>query len=75
MPRRSSWHERIPVDVMLMDVRMPEMDGIEAHGRRIRPSPDAPRVLVLTTFDLDEYVYDGAARRRQRLRAEGHRAG
>jgi DNA-binding NarL/FixJ family response regulator len=44
-------------DVVLMDVRMPGVDGIDAT-RAVTAAPDGPRVLVLTTFDLDDIVYD-----------------
>jgi DNA-binding NarL/FixJ family response regulator len=45
-------------DVVLMDVRMPVMDGIEATRQVTDHGSEAPKVIVLTTFDLDEYVYD-----------------
>ncbi|MFF3030968.1 response regulator [Streptomyces rubiginosohelvolus] len=48
------------IDVALVDVRMPRMDGIAAT-RRLRALPHPPKVITLTTFDLDEYVYDALA--------------
>ena len=46
-------------DVVVMDIRMPQLNGIEATRRVLALTPKPPRVVLLTTFDLDEYVFDG----------------
>ncbi|MGW8483652.1 response regulator [Microbacterium sp. NPDC055903] len=52
---------RLDPDVILMDVRMPELDGIQATSRILGadyPAAKVPRIIMLTTFDIDDYVYD-----------------
>ena len=49
---------RLQPDVILMDVRMPEIDGLSAAEQILRVAGETTRVIMLTTFDLDEYVYE-----------------
>ncbi len=49
---------RTQCDLVLMDVRMPIMDGVTATRELVRRHPDRPRIVVLTTFDLDEYAFE-----------------
>ena len=56
-----------------MDIRMPQLDGLEAT-RALVADPEPPRIVVVTTFDLDEYVYGALRAGAARVPAQGRRA-
>ena len=68
-PRGVAAAERLAPDVVLMDVRMPEMDGVKPT-RQIVESNSSARIIILTTFDLDEYVYAALRAGNERFPAE-----